>query len=504
MGEHHPPFPPVNNMTPSLRGARFIPYLLLMCALVPYMFNLTGYFLSDDFVLLDWTHSHSLAALPVFFDTNTFWFYRPLLKVYFWVMQGLFGLNPTPFHLFSLLVHGLNGCLLYTLMLRHRASTGMAAAAALLFVLVPHHAETVSWIAATGDLLAVACILSALLISWQFMQQGKLLHLLLTTLLFALGLFTRETTIALPVLFALSVLIFNPRRIGEPTKKKLIRTIITLAGYGIVLITYTLVQLIGRTGSLVERGGLVFHSLDPESILLGIMDYVHGLLPGGSYLASLPLDVLRLVVWLEAFILVAVAFTLWKTGQRLALFGLAWMLITPVIFVPFSVPTDRYFYLPSIGYAIFVAGAVYSLLEVLVKWRATTSPRFVSATFTVVTALLIVLQLPSLLAHESDWRFAGKTSANVFSTTLHTIPDPHDYSAFFYTDLPLSLNGVPAFGNGLQQAVQLLYDNPTIAATSITCTSLQQAELPRYSYFFRYEVAGDVTQFTDKAGCAGP
>ena len=169
MGEHHPPFPPVNNMTPSLRGARFIPYLLLMCALVPYMFNLTGYFLSDDFVLLDWTHSHSLAALPVFFDTNTFWFYRPLLKVYFWVMQGLFGLNPTPFHLFSLLVHGLNGCLLYTLMLRHRASTGMAAAAALLFVLVPHHAETVSWIAATGDLLAVACILSALLISWQFM-----------------------------------------------------------------------------------------------------------------------------------------------------------------------------------------------------------------------------------------------------------------------------------------------------------------------------------------------
>jgi len=181
------------------------------------------------------------------------------------------------------------------------------------------------------------------------MQQGKLLHLLLTTLLFALGLFTRETTIALPVLFALSVLIFNPRRIGEPTKKKLIRTIITLAGYGIVLITYTLVQLIGRTGSLVERGGLVFHSLDPESILLGIMDYVHGLLPGGSYLASLPLDVLRLVVWLEAFILVAVAFTLWKTGQRLALFGLAWMLITPVIFVPFSVPTDRYFYLPHRG-----------------------------------------------------------------------------------------------------------------------------------------------------------
>ncbi|MEP6776281.1 MAG: hypothetical protein ABJA50_11870, partial [Chloroflexota bacterium] len=97
----------------------------------------------------------------------------------------------------------------------------------------------------------------------------------------------------------------------------------------------------------------------------------------------------------------------------------------------------------------------------------------------------------------------GRTSAAVFSTTLGAAPDPHDYSAFFYTDLPLSLNGVPAFSNGLQQAVQLLYDNSTIAATSLTCASLQQAQLPRYSYFFRYEVAGDVTQFTYKADCAG-
>ncbi len=490
-------------MTSNLRVSRFIPPALLICALIPYIFSLTSYFLSDDFVLLDWTHNHALAAVPAFFDPNTFWFYRPLLKVYLWAMQVLFGLNPTPFHLFSLLVHGLNGYLLYTLTLRQKASGGVAAAAALLFILVSHHAETVSWIAATGDLLAVACILSALLISWQYMQQGKLLYLVLTALLFALGLFTRETTIALPVLFILSVLIFNPVRIGAQTKEKLMRTIVTLSGYGIVLATYTLVQLIGRTGSLVERGGLAFHSLDPESILLGIMDYIHGLLPGGSYLASLPLDVLRTAVWLEAFVLVAVAFTLWKTGQRLALFGFAWMLITPVVFVPFSVPTDRYFYLPSVGFAVFVAAAAYSLLEALVKWRAMRSPRFVGTSFTVVTTLLILLQLPPLLANEANWRFAGRASATVFSTTLRSVPDPHDYSAFFYTDLPLSLNGVPAFSNGLQQAVQLLYDNSTIAAASLTCTSLQQAQLLRYSYFFRYDVAGDVIQFTDKTGCAG-
>ena len=173
------------------------------------------------------------------------------------------------------------------------------------------------------------------------------------------------------------------------------------------------------------------------------------------------------------------------------------------IFRAFKRPKTNRYLSDCITTTLFVAAAAYGLLVALVKWRAIASPRFVGISFTSVTALLILLQLPQLLAHEANWHFAGRTSATVFSTTLRSVPDPHDYAAFFYTNLPLSLNGVPAFGNGLQQAVQLLYDNSTIAATSLTCTSLQQAELPRFSYFFRYEVAGDVTQFMDKAGCAG-
>jgi hypothetical protein len=53
------------------------------------------------------------------------------------------------------------------------------------------------------------------------------------------------------------------------------------------------------------------------------------------------------------------------------------------------------------------------------------------------------------------------------------------------------LNGVPTFQNAVQEGVQLIYDNPTIAASAVTCDYLrQQPELPRYSFFFRFKGDG--------------
>ena len=81
------------------------------------------------------------------------------------------------------------------------------------------------------------------------------------------------------------------------------------------------------------------------------------------------------------------------------------------------------------------------------------------------------------------------------------MPEPQDYSAYYLVDLPIFLGGVPVFQNGLQQAVQQTYDNPTIAASATDCTQLQaQTEFPRHSYFFRYKPNG-VTQIASPQDC---
>ncbi|HUS15205.1 MAG TPA: hypothetical protein VM536_09335, partial [Chloroflexia bacterium] len=76
--------------------------LLLLAAIGLYGSLVPGYFLSDDFVILGWTHVDSAAAVLGLFDPRAPWFYRPLLKVVYWALQGAFGPNPVPFHLFTI------------------------------------------------------------------------------------------------------------------------------------------------------------------------------------------------------------------------------------------------------------------------------------------------------------------------------------------------------------------------------------------------------------------
>jgi hypothetical protein len=81
------------------------------------------------------------------------------------------------------------------------------------------------------------------------------------------------------------------------------------------------------------------------------------------------------------------------------------------------------------------------------------------------------------------------------------VPEPQDYAAFYFVDLPVFLDDVPVFQNGLQQAVQVTYDNPTIAANALGCDQLAALpEFPRYSYFFRYKPNG-LIQFTPVQEC---
>src|SRR5687767_5148767 len=96
-----------------LAGVRpdFVAGLLIACGLLAFVPNLTGYFLADDFVLLSWTRVSSVNEVLGFFDPSVEWFYRPFVKVFYWVGQSVFGLRAAPFHLVSLLLHGVNAYL---------------------------------------------------------------------------------------------------------------------------------------------------------------------------------------------------------------------------------------------------------------------------------------------------------------------------------------------------------------------------------------------------------
>ena len=477
-----------------LIGSRFggrkhiLAAILLFCGLMAFIPNLNASFLADDYVLFSWTQAHSLAEVFAFFDPHTWWFYRPIIKVIYWLSQSIFGLQPLPLHLLALVLHGLMAFLLYYLLAQQRrVAWSVALAAALVFLLNAHHAETTAWSAAIGDLIAGCCILGSLICFNAYAQQRRIWPRLVFWGLFAVGLLTRETTTLLPFLVLLDLLVF-----GWPRRESAGRVGLAYGGYVAILLSYGLLQLLGHPpgSDSVARGGLHFHLLNIDSVLLAILDYVHGLVPGGSYLLQLPLPVLQWLVWVEWIGLCALGIALWRTGQRVALWGLLWMLVTPLLFVFLSAPSDRYFYIPALGYAVLVASLLVQWPHLLTKVRpaAHRPARWLAGG---VIGGLLLFQMHDLLVREAMWSAAGQMSERVLQEVHQAIPNPHDYGAFYFIGLPGTLGGVPVFLDGLPQAIQLTYArNQTLATYLVTCPELLRTQLPRYSYFFRYTGRG--------------
>jgi len=158
----------------------------------------------------------------------------------------------------------------------------------------------------------------------------------------------------------------------------------------------------------------------------------------------------------------------WKrqAKRRLALLGLGWMLVTPLVFVPFSGPTDRYFYLPSIGFALIVGEILGALPAVGRREGFVLFPRWLVAA---LAGGLVLAGGTSVFVRSLAWNEAGRVSGGILNDTRRFLPDPPDGTRFYYAGVPAFLDGVPLFGNGLQEAVQLMYDSSTLSAVHVTC-----------------------------------
>jgi Flp pilus assembly protein TadD len=122
---------------------------------------------------------------------------------------ALGGLVPWGYHLLNVLLHGVNGLLVYELTRRYTGRRPLSLFTALLFVAHPVHTEAVSYVAGRPELLATAFLLLAWIASLDRAQRRSAYPLSLLSFLAAL--LSKESAIVLPAILALADWCAGPR-----------------------------------------------------------------------------------------------------------------------------------------------------------------------------------------------------------------------------------------------------------------------------------------------------
>jgi tetratricopeptide (TPR) repeat protein len=346
----------------SLRVLGFCLLIVAIC----YANSISNPFLQDDLLIVSGNpeirHVAPLHLLtrPYSQDPRFGGTYRPLTILSFSIDYWIWGNTAAGFRFTNLLLHALNGCLVFALAGILLESQPAAWAAAALYLLHPVHTEAVAGIVGRGELLAAAFVFAA----WLLFRNG---YTWWAAISFLFALLAKETAITFPAVMALDVfLLQGGRKALFRTWRRFIVLALTAAAYlgirlwvlGGLFVPKTS-QYVQGSLSAVERfmtTGRVF--LQYFKLILAPVNVV-----GVYEFYSIPTATVR--DWIAWAGLLAVAVIIlcacavakrWPIVSFLILFFFLTLLPMSNWIVPIgAIMAERFLYVPSFGFALLAA-----------------------------------------------------------------------------------------------------------------------------------------------------
>ncbi|HUB81491.1 MAG TPA: tetratricopeptide repeat protein [Bryobacteraceae bacterium] len=336
-------------------------------------------------------------------------YYRPVHLLAYMLLYSVAGFNPLAYHFLMVLLHGLTSVLVYLLVRRMARPAAAAFAASALFAVHPIHTEVVNWVAAVPDALVTPVVVLAF---WLFLRQNASpsgLQIFAHSGLYLAAMLTKE-----PGVMLLPLYVGYERLCLGRGLREMRRNAPLYSGMLGALMVYLGCRF-AALGSLAPAQQRFYHLTAPEFCLSAIVlaaEYIGKLILPAPLTYYYPFDPVRAITplfLLALLVLAALAALLfrWK-GRRvcdpadvpapaLVAFGIFWIAITlapalNVTGVGRSVFSERYLYLPSVGF-VCIAGLAWS-------WWQTRAPRPALVAGCCVLAVFAV----QVAARNRDWR----------------------------------------------------------------------------------------------------
>lgn len=372
-----------------------------------------------------------------------------------WLDYFAWHLQPLGYHLTNLLLHVLTSFAVTLLAWRLSKAKLTAALAGIFFAVFSIHPEAVADIPSRGHQLAALLMTLTLIFYTRLPARAARVSGYVS---FALALLAVETALILPLLLVVYDLIYHRADGFKPLAKR-------QAPFWAILGAYASLRVIlfgggGGTPSFDAAASILFfwsgytqYAADPffTDIVLS---------------QTLGVNALYLL-WLIAY-----------RKRRHVLFGLLWMPIPLLVALAFP-PQERYFYAPSIGLALALAGI---LTDPLPRWKY--SRAFGAAAATV----LILIYTAALYRLNENWRNASYLAQNILAQVKTLQPTLPDDANLVFVGLPARARRAPVFSDPLniQYAIALTYNNPTLRATTADAFP-PFMQNPERAFLFEYD-----------------
>jgi tetratricopeptide (TPR) repeat protein len=279
--------------------------------------------------------------------------YIPLTILTFNIEHYFFGLNPFAYHLNNLILHLLICLLIYRLLCRMGLDKQVAFLAALLFGIHPMHVESVAWVTQRKDVLYSLFYLLSLSCYWTYLTHRRKNSYLGSIVFAVLSILAKPMALSLPLTLLVLDWYYQGRIIRQALANKVPFLLLIVP---IAWITYSL------------NARIPFENI-PESFLTWAWSatfYIKKfftpfvLLP--LYSLPQPVSIFNPSYASSVLMLIALPFVLWICRRdRLLFFAITFYTLSTFFLwrydntVDITIVADRFMYLPSLGFCVWLA-----------------------------------------------------------------------------------------------------------------------------------------------------
>jgi hypothetical protein len=399
-----------NRRTPA-RTTRLLPILAVcLAASLPYVSSTGNYFVNDDFGVVQLLSQKPPLYFPTWFVTS--WMddiwgatqdeIRPFPAVTYQLAAFWGPTSTLANHVMNVAVHAANALLVLAIA-RTVAGVGVVAStcAALVFAVLPLHAESVVWITGRVDTIPAVFFLGSFL-TYALWRRGdvKATRLYLCSLLlFFCALFSKQNTIIMVATLVLYDFVAERRPIRASWSWLALYVPFAALTIGYLLLRYVLF------GEAVREGHLTADGLAASRIFVG--KHFQRMFFGGE-VSRYPFGyIVALLVTTLSWFLVrsSVDANLRHGSAKVLYFGPCWWCLNLAPLVVVGYESTRHVYLASVGWAV-VVGLVFHAL-----WQQRPAA-FRYATLA-ASAGLFVFYTVGLHAAVADWKVRARVSQKV-------------------------------------------------------------------------------------------